>query len=150
EYWVANRELSTATEGGEVQRAEAAAQRQTAIAEKRCEPTMRWNANEMTACLALLRGDLASAERLAGETMQIGADAGQPDASMIYGAQLQEIRLYQGRSGELIELLEQGAAANPAIPAWRGALAQALCWLGRTEQAAAIVTDAAADGFEHV
>ena len=104
----------------------------------------------MAACLALLRGDLASAERLAEETMQIGADAGQPDAHMIYGAQLQEIRLYQGRSGELIELLEQGVTANPAIPAWRAALAQALCWLGRTEQAAAIVTDAAADGFEHV
>ena len=50
----------------------------------------------------------------------------------------------------MIELLEQGVAANPAIPAWRAALAQALCWLGRTEQAAAIITDAAADGFEHV
>ena len=150
EFWAANRELSTATEGGEVQRAEAAAQRQTALAEKQGEPTMRWNTNEMAACLALLRGDLASAERLAEETMQIGADAGQPDAYMIYGGQLQEIRLYQGRSGELIELLEQGAAANPGIPAWRAALAQALCWLGKTEQAAAIVTDAAADGFEHV
>jgi class 3 adenylate cyclase/tetratricopeptide (TPR) repeat protein len=150
EFWAPNREQSTAMEGGEVRRVEAAAQRATAIAEKQGEPTMRWIATENAACLALLRGDLVSAERLAEKAMQIGADASQPDAYMVYGGQLQEIRLHQGRGGELIELLEQSVAANPAIPAWRAALAQTLGWIGRTEQSAAVVADAAVDGFEHV
>ena len=39
---------------------------------------------------------------------------------------------------------------SPAIPAWRAALAQTLGWIGRTEQSAAVVADAATDGFEHV
>ena len=46
---------------------------------------MRWNTTLDGAGLALLRGDLAGAERLAEETLQIGADAGQPDAHMVYG-----------------------------------------------------------------
>jgi class 3 adenylate cyclase/tetratricopeptide (TPR) repeat protein len=150
EFWAANRERDVFMEGGEVQRAETAAQRATAIAEKQGEPTARWIATSSAACQALLRGDLASAERLAEEAMQIGADAGQPDTYMLYAGQLQEIRLYQGRGGELIELLEQSVAANPGIPAWRGALAQILGWTGRTEQSAAVVADAATDGFEHV
>jgi tetratricopeptide (TPR) repeat protein len=81
--------------------------------------------------------------------MQIGADAGQPDAYLIYGGQLTLMRVYQGRGGEVIDLLEQSVAANPGIPAWRAAFAATLCWLGRTEQATAIVAEAAADGFEH-
>jgi class 3 adenylate cyclase len=150
EYWAANREYNVAIEGGEVQRGETAVQRATAIAEKQGEPVVRWLETYGAACRALLRGDLASAERLAEEAMQIGADAGQPDVYMLYGGQLQEIRLYQGRGGELIELLEQSVAANPGIPAWRAALAQTLGWVGRTEQSAAVVADAATDGFEHV
>jgi class 3 adenylate cyclase len=150
EFWAANRERDISIEGGQVQRAETAEQRVRAIAEKQGEPATRWFATYTAACVALLRGDLASAETLVEEAMQIGADAGQSDAYMVYGGQLQEIRLYQGRGGELIELLEQGVAANPGIPAWRAALAQTLGWIGRTEQSAAVVADAAIDDFEHV
>jgi class 3 adenylate cyclase/tetratricopeptide (TPR) repeat protein len=150
EYWAANREYGTvAMEVGELERAGAATEREIALSEKG-EPTMRWVTTFNGAGLALLRGDLARAERLAEEAVQIGADAGQPDAYMVYSGQLQEIRLYQGRGGELIELLEQSVAANPGIPAWRAALAQTLGWVGRTERSAAIVADAATDGFEHV
>src|SRR5436309_890930 len=97
-----------------------------------CSRCSRWSSHSSSttgAWLALLRGGLGSAETLAGEAIQIGADAGQSDAYMLYGGQLQEIRLYQGRGGELIELLEQGVAANPGIPAWRAALAQTLGWI---------------------
>jgi hypothetical protein len=111
---------------------------------------MRWVATVNAGAFALLRGDLAHAERLAEKALQIGADAGQPDAYMAYGGQLAQIRLCQGRGGEISELLEQSVAANPRLPAWRAALGQMLCWLGRREDAAAIVEDASGDGFAHV
>ena len=84
------------------------------------------------------------------QAFEIGSGAGQPDAVLVYGAQISLIRRLQGRAGELIEMQEQAVKANPLIPAWRAAVASTLCWLGRTEEAAAIVTDAARDRFEHV
>jgi ATP/maltotriose-dependent transcriptional regulator MalT len=69
---------------------------------------------------------------------------------MIYGAQLALMRSYQGRSDEVIEMLEESSAAYPGIPAWRAGLATTYCWLDRRPEAAAIVQEAARDGFEHV
>jgi hypothetical protein len=150
QFWSANVELHTSVEGGELERAEAAAQRMVASAEQQGEPTMRWTGAFNSGAISALRGDLARAERVAERALKIGGDAGQPDAYMVYAAQIAQIRLYQGRGGELIELLEQGVATNPRLPAWRAALAQTLCWLDRSEEAAAIVVDVASDGFAHI
>ena len=92
----------------------------------------------------------ARAEELAEEALRIGSEADQHDARLIYGAQLTRIRFYQGRGAELVELKEQRVAGNPGLPSLRAGLAQVLCWLDRTEDATAIVTDAARDGFDHV
>jgi tetratricopeptide (TPR) repeat protein len=59
-------------------------------------------------------------------------------------------RWAQGRSGEIIEMLEQTVSSYPRIPAFRAGLANVLCWLDRREEAAAIVEAAAADRFAHV
>jgi hypothetical protein len=56
----------------------------------------------------------------------------------------------QGRAGQVVALLEQSAKANALIPAWKAALAWTLCWLGRGEEAAAIVAEAARKRFAHV
>ena len=137
-----------------MQRAEAAAQRQTALAEKQGEPTMRWNTiRDGRLRLALLRGDLASAERLAEETMQIGADAGQPDAYMIYGGQLQRIRLYQGRGGKpRLSYRSRGWPPTPPSRALRAGLAQVLCSAARTAPRTPRRSSPMrhVDGFEHV
>jgi tetratricopeptide (TPR) repeat protein len=100
--------------------------------------------------MARLRGDLAKAERCAEQTLQAAVDAGEPDGSMLYGAQISFLRILQGRAGEVVAPLEQSAKANPLIPAFMAALAWALCWLGRGDEAAAIVAEAARDRFEHV
>ncbi|HEY4426964.1 MAG TPA: AAA family ATPase [Solirubrobacteraceae bacterium] len=150
DFFGANRELNIRIEGGEMDLAVAAADREVASSEAHGEPTARWIARSNAAVLAILHGELEQAERLSEEAVQIAADAGQPDGYMIHGAQIMEIRFYQGRSEEVIELLEQGVAANPRIAAWRAALARMLCWHGRTEEAAAIVTEAARDSFEDI
>ncbi len=150
EFWAATRELDTRLEACEFERAAAAAERVVVLSEQG-EPSLRWDATfHGGAAQALLRGDLARAEELAGEALRIGSEADEHDARLIYGAQLTRIRLYQGRGAELVELQEQRVAANPTIPALRAGLAQVLCWLDRTEDATPIITDAARDGFEHV
>jgi tetratricopeptide (TPR) repeat protein len=93
---------------------------------------------------------LAAGERLAEVGFQIGQEAGQSDAALVYGGQLIFIRTYQGRGDEVIEMLEQSASAFAGVPAFRAGLAQVLAVLGRDEEATQILEDAASDRFEHV
>ena len=55
----------------------------------------------------LLRGDLAAAERFAERAFQIGQEAGEPDAILIYGIQLSFVIRAQGRGQEIIAMIEQ-------------------------------------------
>ena len=127
-----------------------AARRLREIAEELGEPNLRWFSRYYDACMALLRGDLVSAERLADEAFKIGNDAGQPDALMIYSGQLTAVPIFQGRVEEIVEMVEDGVEANPRIAVWRAGLAAIYCWLGRKAEGGAIVEEAAKDGFDHV
>ncbi len=151
EFRAAAAERNAMVEAGQLQRAENATERMAAIAERLGEATFRWRvAFSARVCGSLLRGDLAEAELYAEQALQIGSQAGEPDAVMIYGAQISFVRILQGRATEIVGLMEQGVQANPLIPAWRAALARTLCWVGRGDEATAIVAKAAADRFEHV
>jgi class 3 adenylate cyclase len=150
EFWGAYYETQISALRGDLERADAALVRERGLADELGQPTLHWFTLYMDAGVALLRGDLAEAERLAGEGLQVGNEAGQPDAFMIYGSQLAMIRLYQGRGGELVALVEESAEANPGLPVWQAGLAQLYCWVGRTAEAATIVERAAADRFAHV
>jgi class 3 adenylate cyclase/tetratricopeptide (TPR) repeat protein len=148
--WAALSDMGVSAEAGDLERAGTAGRRLRAIADELGQPTLRWFGCYFNASWQLLCGDLAEAERLAEQALQIGTNSGEPDVFMIYGAQLGVIRLLQGRIHEIVELIEQGVEANPGLPAWRGGLAQAYAWLGRTGEASAIVEAAASDRFEHL
>jgi AAA ATPase domain len=151
EFWTVRREHDAMAETGQFERLAKAAERMTAIAERLGEPAMRHTAAfSANACLALLRGDLGAAERGAAQALQIGTDAGQPDAAMIFGAQMFHVRVLQGRAAEIVDQLERSVEANPLIPAFNGVLAYTLCWLDRRDEAARLVERAAEDRFEHI
>ncbi len=143
-------EAAVDVEQGELARAQAAYERMQRIADELGQPMWRWLATWQTAGLELLRGDLAAGERLAERAFQIGQEAEEPDAVMIYGAQLLFVRCYQGRGEAIIAEFEQSVSAYPGIPAFRAGLASAFCWLDRRAEAAAILKQAASDRFEHV
>jgi class 3 adenylate cyclase len=150
EFWAAAGELHTRAQLGELERAENAAERMTAIAERVTQPTLRWYAAIIArAAMAMVRGDLAEVERNTKQGLKIASDAGEPDAFMLYATQMGVVRLVQGRVSDVVAL-EEFVEANPRIPAWKASLAWTLCWLGRAGEAAATVAEAAADRFEHV
>ena len=97
-----------------------------------------------------MRGDLLAAERRFESALQIAQEAGQPDAVFTYAAALQQARTYQGRGQEVIAMIEQSVSANPAIVAWRAALASLLGYLDRRAEGKKIVEQAASDRFEHI
>ena len=151
EFFCAWREIEAVAESGRIDRLVQTADRAYALAERVGEPAMRWLATfTAKGGVPLLLGDLAASEAGALRAFQIGSEAGEPDAVAMFGAQIFQIRMVQGRAAETVEQLEQAVQANPLLPAFNGLLALTLCWLDRRDEAARIVAQAAADRFEHV
>ena len=150
EFWASAVALHVNIESCDLARAEAARERADGIAQELGQPSLRWFSTVYDAGWAYMRGDLTEGERLSEQALAIGTEAGEPDAMMVYGAQLGGLRYYQGRAEDMLEMMEAGVAANPGISAWRSALASMYCWGGRLDDAAAVVTQAASDGFDHV
>ena len=145
-----NFDFHTCSERGDLERAKLALEQQELIAHELDQPTINWLATAGTAGWELMHGDLVAGERLAERALQIGQEAGQPDAVFTYAAALTQAGVYQGRGGEVIEMMEQNVSAYPAIAAWRAGLASVLCWLDRRAEAAKILEQAASDRFDHI
>ncbi len=149
-FWACDLELSISVQLGNITRAGALLDQIGSIAGELGLPTMRWFAGYPAAGWAIMRGDLVRGEELADNALKIGTEAAQPDAVLVHGAQLTQIRLYQGRGEEIIRPLRQAVSGTPEIPAGRAALAAGYCWLGRRAEATAIIDQAARDGFDEL
>lgn len=113
------------------------------------QPMLLWSTTYTRSWQAVLVGDLEEAERLATEALELGAATGQPDAMSIYGGQLVDLRWHQGRDLELVELIEQTAAATPEIDSFQAALARIYVDVGRVDDARELLSAGAAQGFPH-
>src|SRR5262249_7106301 len=80
-------------ERGELARAHVEHEQARAIAEELGQPTLQWLVGFRTAGWELMHGDLVAGERAAERTFQIGQEAGQPDALLVYGAHLTYARM---------------------------------------------------------
>jgi hypothetical protein len=94
-----------------------------------------------------LSGRYQEAEHAAEVALAESTSSGQPDAVPIYSSQIFVLRRDQGRLGEFAEALFTLAAAHDAVPAMKAHAALALVEVGRTEEAAALVDEAAAGQF---
>jgi len=149
-FWAQNGSVHSFVEHGDLTEARDAAEHAQACADQLGQPALLWFNCFQRAGLELLHGDLEAAERLAEQAFQLGKGAGQPDAVLIYGIQINHLKLYQGRGDEIIEMVRQGVSAMAGVPSFRGYLAWALCWLGLHDEARPILEQAASDRFEHV
>jgi class 3 adenylate cyclase/tetratricopeptide (TPR) repeat protein len=145
-----NFQFNFCVERGDLERARLALERTQLIAHELDQPTFSWLATFNTAGWELMHGDLVAGERLFESALQIGQEAGQPDAVFAYAAALQQARIFQGRAQETIEMMVQSVSAYPAIAAWRAGLASTLGHLDRGVEAAKILEQAASDRFEHI
>ena len=139
-----------AIEVGDFERADGALERAQSIAEQTGQPTQRWNAGFVAASLSCMRGELETSERLAEQAFQLGQEAGQPDAVMIYGGAVVQVRQIQGKGAEVVALIEGMVTENPGVPAWEAALGYTYCLIDRRPEAAEVLARAAARHFEHL
>ncbi len=148
EFWATHQALTASAQSGEVEDAEHLLADLESAAAELAQPTLSWFARFPAAGWAIMRGELAHGERLAEQALEIGAGAGQPGAGTVHAVQLAQLRFYQGRGEEVIATLQDAVTANPGVPGWRAALAAGYSWLGQRTEAAALVEQAASQGFE--
>ncbi|MBC7769824.1 MAG: AAA family ATPase [Phycisphaerales bacterium] len=110
-------------------------------------PPLRWEYTFHMSKRAQIAGDLADAERLAGEAATIGASCGQPDAQTFFGVQLAAVSWMRGAMGALAPLLEMMMQANPGLPTIRASLAMAYAQAERRDEAVRLLGEFAATGY---
>jgi tetratricopeptide (TPR) repeat protein len=128
---------------------DAAMERMESLAADIGQPSLNWFVTYGRCWRVLLAGDADEAERLADDALQIGSDIGQPDSLTVYGANLLNIRWHQGRTEEMLPLVDQAVVENPDIPAFQAVYAQTLCECGRIEEARPLLETARGADFHH-
>jgi hypothetical protein len=108
-----------------------------AIRERLREPAQQFSILADDASAVGFAGDLERAESLALECAEAGRAADLPDDVIltVLATHLYQIRLCQGRVGELTDLLADRVKASPGAPVFRVALAGALVESDRVDEA---------------
>lgn len=148
-YWALLNEFNTSFEAADLAVAEKAIRRTVKLGSELGQPLLEWGAVSCLAGMHLERGDFATCERELDRALALGQQAEEPDALVMYAMQLSQLRTFQGRGDEVIELLEEGVKQRPHIVGWRGGLAHAYVLLGRHAEAAEIL-DASLDDLRHL
>ena len=144
-FWTGAYSRLAAVQAGDFEMAHRCLATMHAVIERLRQPTMIWVTLFNDAADALLSGDPDRAEELATAALEIGTESGQPDAFGFYGAEMIGVRRQQGRYGELVPMIEQVAAENPALPVFRATLAEGHMEAGSHDTARQMLDAAAAD-----
>jgi DNA-binding SARP family transcriptional activator len=107
-------------------------------------------ADWLSASLALLAGDLATAERLTRLAHATLHRLDDPDAEHMLATHLLPVRLLQGRGEELAPAITELHRRRPTTPLWRATLALLEVRAGEHDRAAALLAALAAGKFAAV
>jgi tetratricopeptide (TPR) repeat protein len=147
-FLAADRRSVAAGRAGDIDEVDRCLEIMGSTVERLGQPTMNWVLTFDRATRAQVAGDTEEAERLALEALQIGTDIGEPDAAVIFGAQLAIVTLQRGTMGDLAPFIKEAAADNPGLPAFVAALAVAHAEGGRLDEARELLEELAAAGFD--
>jgi tetratricopeptide (TPR) repeat protein len=111
------------------------------------EPSLQVQRLFAEAVRAIVDGDLGAAETWVHEAFETGTASGQPDAPLMFGLQLANVRYFQGRLGELVEPIVQVAGQPDSLSGYRVQAAVALIESGRADEARELVI---AEDFQSV
>ena len=128
-------------ERGSPQSSDAALGRAVHLAEELRLPVLRWLVTVLRGTRTILAGDVADAEKLAIEALELSQATDQPDASTWFGVQLYMVRYEQGRLGDLIDMSHAAIARAPRLYTWHAALVMALTELDRVDEARTVMDE---------
>ncbi len=114
------------------------------------QPFWDWLSTGVRACLALMEGELQTAERLVFRALEIGQHASSINAMTFFGTQLFHLREEQGRADELLPVMQKIVDERPELKVFQIGvpLIHTLC--DRREEAARTFEAVAANDFRDV
>ncbi len=127
--------FTTGMEAGDRARIESSLQMMRALTASMPQPTMSWALLMLEATWSVVQGDLQASEQWALQAVEVGTAADEPDALMMFAAQLFNVRSHQGRLGELAEQAVRDAGEQGSLAAHRPSAALALIEGGREDEA---------------
>jgi hypothetical protein len=110
-------------------------------------PSFVWGCMIEDTFMALLDGEIDEGERLAEAALNVGLETGQPDAFLIYGIQLVNVRTAQGRFGELVPMLEDMVRDHPDRSSYRALLAESCAEAGDLDRCRSLLAVDREAGF---
>ena len=141
--------LVTALELGDVVDVDHALDRYERLVEQLRQPVHRWHLQTLRSMRAFIGGDLAEAERLTFDALELGRRAQGDTATLLFGVQLCTIRWAQGRIGEVEPAIRLFVEQYPES-AWQPALLIASLAAGRRDEARALFEKVAARDFADI
>jgi DNA-binding SARP family transcriptional activator len=107
----------------------------TELAARGRRPRFVWIARSWSALLDLYRGDVEAAEAGFAEALAVWGPVPNPDAVQCFFAQQLTLRLLDGRTGEIIDMLREVAATDPDQTMWNALLSYPLALAGAMDEA---------------
>jgi len=142
EFW----RLLDLLEQGDGTAVDASLSRYTRLAEELRQPFLTWRSQVLRTMHHLLTGRFREAEETLEAVRRTGERAHTPNAPLVYGAQLLDLRRQQGRLAEVQALLEPFAAEHAEIGAVRCGLALVHAQLGHLDATRAVLESVVAPG----
>jgi class 3 adenylate cyclase len=118
------------------------------LVERLDQPFMVWVETLQRSTRSLIAGDIEAAERFANHAYQVGTESGQPDAFIVFGAQMLMVSWWRGNLGDMVPLIEAAIANNPGLPFFHGVLAMAHAEGDRAGPAAELLARFGEAGYE--
>jgi tetratricopeptide (TPR) repeat protein len=137
-------------QAGAIAKAERELMAAASIANALRQPTFMWEVAASQAANALFAGELAGAKELIDQALRVGQRAQPAEAMPVYHLQRSTLFELVGDVEEVEPAMREVAAAYPARPVFRCALAQLHARIGRAAQAKRTLNELAAEGFSGV
>jgi hypothetical protein len=141
-------DIYVSAELGERTRMERSIAALTELGEGRQRLHVQWIARHGAAMLAILDGDFATAETLAGQALKIGRQIHGEQVEGVYGIQMFSLRREQGRLAEVAPVMKRFIDENPTDTAWLPGFALVAADLGFEEPARRRLRELAESGFD--
>lgn len=121
-----------------------------AIAAQVGEPRMRWTVGIYETFETMMAARLDDAERIAGETLDLGLQIGESDAFAIYAIEFFVIGTFAGRHADLFPVVEQAASGALAERTLKISYAIICAAVGRDDTAREILAEGVDAGFSNL
>jgi len=149
-FWALVWRTTTLTQAGDLAEADLRLVELRDIARRVQDPRLGFVSAAQQVWRTALAGRLGEAEGLAEAALAIGQDAGEPDALVLFAAQLLPIRWHQGRLAEEAELVEFITSTAPQVSVFRALAAIAAYEAGNRQEAQRSLAAMSHRGFADV